>query len=1133
MYLLEQFHLVQFYLFGANTLHFGTSSAIVAPNGSGKSAVLDAMQIVLHGADQRAVALNAQSGGDKNGRSIREYCLGYYRDDEHVRNHATTYLTMVFRDDQDVLPVVSAGIALGASIDDPAIRIYGSYILPGVSLALDDHMELAGNDPLPASWPSFKVHVADLSKGTAHTPDFFDRQRGSDFVEALLFRLRPNGTRGIDHAAFSKALKNALNLKDVVDASAFVRERIVEARPIDLKSFRHQLDTFHALNQKVDSIIDRIRVADETLQLGHKTLRTRMRKASYIALAADYRRDQHMEAAEAAQATVEHAQRAFNEAVKAEERAQDISAVQTRHLSDLLRQSRDHPTLVSNENLVQERERRLTPLKKNLTGDLRRVATAFDAAAAAPIARSAWEQAASPWQQVLDTLYKRAGGDPLELDVGDAIAGLRRSAQVTPPLLTGIRQWAHQKEQRHLAAKRAFTVASAQADRAKEGKVVILDEVLTVQRILSEAGIASVPVCDLARVTDREWGAAIEAYLGANAYALLIEPGREDEAIRRFAVIPASYNPFVVRLVAPNSDALPDSHLPTDALARLIVGTDERAVAFIRARLGRLHKLDSATGRSQEGLTREGVLIKGGTIGRLRLGEEAVILNGGAEPKANRDALLRERDRLSQELVHADREDVAAQRVLEAIAPLEALAATVDNIERWLREHLDEESGLDLTLTLAQLRENPDLLALQTLIDEANLTDHRYKTLLKEATEARAVASNVVDTAKTRVRELEQSSAALAQAASDAMSQPHVDAGWIDETRTRLDSKEASLNERIDRCQERANDAAEKYGGLESDLRTAARAYMNLHSPDMALDPSLPDEVMVKLTEDVERLRHSELGNYKREAEEAYRTAVSTFRSRVAANLNSSFDDMIAQLRDLNSLMSRLPAFSNDERYHFRWWVNPDHEALHDFIVKVAQQSGEEDLLSDPIQVPDTFRRLLEGVDAESQGLLEDYRRFFSFDVEVRSEGKKVSTLGSRMVKGSGGEHRAPLFVVAGAALAAAYGKLAGDTTGLSLILFDELGDKIDDVNTKAVFDYLVSLGLQPIVAAPNDALAKINDSVEGYVELYRDADVLTVSHIGLGPDARELLSSDSWVKHPELLEAEIQRVRQEREAAP
>lgn len=154
MYLLEKFHLVQFFLFRAETLSFSPATGIVAPNGSGKSAILDAMQIVLYGGDQNQIDLNAQSGGvsGTRGRSVREYCLGYYRGDEHIRENATSYLTMVFRDTEGELPPVSVGLALGASVGDPKLHVYGRYVVQGVALALDDHLEANAEAEL-CRWP--------------------------------------------------------------------------------------------------------------------------------------------------------------------------------------------------------------------------------------------------------------------------------------------------------------------------------------------------------------------------------------------------------------------------------------------------------------------------------------------------------------------------------------------------------------------------------------------------------------------------------------------------------------------------------------------------------------------------------------------------------------------------------------------------------------------------------------------------------------------------------------------------------------------------------------------------------------------------------------------------------------------
>src|SRR5690606_29350039 len=71
MQLLERMHLVQYFLFEAKTLQLDRTSAIIAPNGAGKSALLDALQLVLLGGDRRHIHFNAQAGGKARARSIR------------------------------------------------------------------------------------------------------------------------------------------------------------------------------------------------------------------------------------------------------------------------------------------------------------------------------------------------------------------------------------------------------------------------------------------------------------------------------------------------------------------------------------------------------------------------------------------------------------------------------------------------------------------------------------------------------------------------------------------------------------------------------------------------------------------------------------------------------------------------------------------------------------------------------------------------------------------------------------------------------------------------------------------------------------------------------------------------------
>jgi chromosome segregation protein len=1133
MYLLEKFHLVQFFLCSAQTLHFGASCGIVAPNGSGKSAVLDAMQIVLHGGDQRAIDLNAQSGGasGSDGRSIREYCLGFYRGEDHVRNHATTYLTMVFRDTTGKLPPVSVGVALGASINEPKHRIYGWYNVAGVELTLEDHLEtLSNGDPVPLDWTTFKAAIAEKSQQSSG--QFYAAKNASDHVQAMLFRLRPHSSRDVSPSAFTKGLKNALNLKTVADASAFVRDYIVEARPIDLKDFREQLDSFRKLKAKVQEVIERIAKADAMLDTNKKALKARMRQATYGAMVAEFQRDIHMEQREEAETLAAAADRNLVSAGKEADRfrlAHDRSA---NEFIELSRQANSDPTLLAAKDLQQERLSALTPIKRNLGNELRKIVAAYADAGKRDEFDNEWDRLARPWDQLLSLVQSTAADAPLDIDTASVVADLRQIGERTRPLLARARQVETEDAQRFKDLKLKFSVASEQFKRAQQGKNELTGAMPTIRQLLAEQGIDSTPVCDLVTVTDPSWAPAVESFLGKNSTALLIEFGRLQDALRVYEKIPASYNPFGVMLVKPQHRRVDREALPEKALAHLIDGSDPDAIDFICSKLRRLEQLDLVTPDSPEGLTREGMQVSHDSFGRRRPTVATELVLGRQDQRAKAAQLAHAKTAAAEAMDAADRKAQRSRGLLEVINPLLSTSDALDNLERWLHEHADRQRELETLASLAKIADSPDLLARQQVVDAAEQAMKTAQKAMLAASEEMGRHENAAKVARATFVDLADKTDVVVRAATLAMALPYVDGAWMDEKRREMEADSKSVVEMIQACRTKAQKAANAFGEHAATVRSELQQYATQYQYEITVDTTDPDAVKKALDEETDRLRESELHVYEQQAADAYTTSVRTFRSRIAASLRSSFDDMHGQLRELNSTMSRLPAFSNDEKYRFKYEVNPSSKALYDFIRAAAAAGADDDLFNDPLKTPEDFSLMLEGKDVATAALMEDYRRFFNFEVAVLHEGVQVDTFKNRMDKGSGGEHRAPLFIVAGASLAAAYGKLQGDTSGLSLIIFDELGDKIDSTNTRAVFEYLKSLGLQPVVAAPDDALSKIDESVDGYIEMYRDEDFLSIKHVRLGPDAVELLESDNWYKHPELLEQEIRTVMQEREGA-
>src|SRR5690606_3966892 len=107
---------------------------------------------------------------------------------------------MVFEDD-DGAPL-TAGIALGASVDEPDHRVYGWYILRGVALDLADHVEHVGGEQKPLAWRDFSAAIAARCKQSGSVATL--SASAERFVDDLLKRLRPPNAFA-DPVAYRKA----------------------------------------------------------------------------------------------------------------------------------------------------------------------------------------------------------------------------------------------------------------------------------------------------------------------------------------------------------------------------------------------------------------------------------------------------------------------------------------------------------------------------------------------------------------------------------------------------------------------------------------------------------------------------------------------------------------------------------------------------------------------------------------------------------------------------------------------------------------------------------------------------------------------------------------------------------------
>lgn len=1136
MQLLERVHLVQFFLFEAQTLELSPTSAIIAPNGAGKSALLDALQIVLLGGDRSRIRFNAQAGGSARARSIRDYCLGTWRSGEEGRKRrtATTYISLVFRDQDSGLPL-TAGIALGASADEPEHRVYSQYIVPGVALSLDDHLERINGRELPLAWAGFRELLARRCReaGVGAGPEL---HAGSErFLKDLLLRLRAAPAGQPDVNAYRKAFQNALNLQRVEDVDLFVRTLVAEDRPTDIARFRSLLDTFRQLKEKIEQVVARIGAAEGVDAQYEKIAQQATRAASCRALAAEYARDLLSEQVEQAEAACEAATRQLADTRRAlGEASSEQAAIEDAHAQAQarLQGSAGYGEQAQIDELAGRDRGELARLKRELTRSVGMVREQWQAAARLDLPAldaAALAQAQAAWQRWYDALAALPVDAELPWQPAALFAEAQQALIGAQPLIDAVDGHARALHASVDQAQGRLAAARQNQKRLAAGKAELHPDVVRLMHYLQDEGIEARPVCDLVRVRDPAWQGAIEAYLRGNVEALLIPAADEERAVKLYRALAGGRSVYGVKLALSSAARRAPEDPKPGSVAALLEGDNVEALAFLRRTLGELRCVDSEAEliAARNGLTRDGLLAKGGSIERRRL-PAADELKVGASDNRARLRVLREdieaAERELRELEPALRRVDACQRGLAPLADPDRIAQALHDAalehRQVLRRYRDAQEGREAA-------RNPDLLRaseqLRELAEQLAACRSRRDALL-----GRVALDEGAETAAQRLLDgLRGQEDLVARRAVEAFREADVDPNRVERLREEMDTKWPALEERGARCEERAKDSDRQLDNLKPEAWGALSQYAKDHGLALELAPGDWRAARSLLARELAQLRESELANYQRQADEAYGTATETFRSNVASALYDNFSKLKYQIGTLNRTLRASPAFSNNERYQFHYEVAPEYRELHRFIQRVADVGGEDGLFGSAGEVPAAFRELIEDNAAQrgAASALDDYRRFFRFEVQIRQDDKVIGSLSERMRSGSGGEHRAPLYVIAGAALAAAYGKSAAHPGGLGLILLDEFGDKIDAQNARATVDYLRSLGLQLILAAPDTAQGTLSGVLDSYIELFRDGDLLQAEHIEVGEAARALLLSDQFDLHPRLLAEEAARI--------
>jgi len=1058
---LSNIFLYNWHRFTNHVLHVSGNLYVTGENGTGKSTILDALQLVLIG-DLKQVHFNqaAQNERMRSSRNPATYVLGK-NDEEWLRERDTiAYIVLEFVDSERN-EYRCAGVCIEVTVADKSYeRMH--FVL---SEALDTELYAPGGKALP------KRELRKLLRERG--ANVYEHGEIKGYQADLLNRL------GGLNELFFELLSQALTFKPIFNVHDFMSQMVLPAFPIRLEtmqSAQRNVQEVEALAEQVSTYIEELgKVVDQQYLLR----RLQRQREGYIILQDLLRVEETQQNITRLERLLKVRERELDEngtkleevegnirdaEQKRDDAFQRLSQLESKQLHDSLKQA-----IERDEQQLRDVEDRWNRLRNMLDS----IETHLEVILAAPLLQ---DEEREQFEVLLATV-KRLTPD-VEISE-ESVVTVNTSHTVNVAVITRIRTSLSDLNARVQELK-------SWGNELEQEKVQLEQEnkiryPLTVEqlRTIMEQELGEMPrlVCELLDVPDPRWQEAVEAQLGMRRFAMLVSPQLFDSAVAVLDRVRASHRIYGIRLLDTGNirvfaltRALPDA-----SLARKVETTDTALRAYLDMVLGGIMTCEA---REQLRLHRHAI-----TPDLFTYNENSVYT---MDPRAFKPLCIGSRAKqIRLEEIKSELQDIGdrlaqlvpqvelyqtAQRALDACYGLLLTTQTIfkENLNKHPLELRIQEQKMQLqALDLSKVNELEDELAHWR--NEKSKGEREKSTLLERRGEIAQRKKGQEDEKQKELDNLSTYEQAVEQHASQ-----HTDELMEEKERMTTYGKRAigEIKEEVSREQDALQEQINKQMSTLTIMATTYNRSHNFRSRlDMIVQEMAYEHELQRLTETELPEKQKLLGDVRREME-------NQLRQDILHRLSEQFENIHMRFGRINAILSTR-AF-HEKKYRLHYAINEKEREFYD-IIRASGSLGAGSLydtlfFQEHREVCERFFDLLlktpnSNAEREEQERLIDYRHYFEYDImidDLTKPNQQPTSLARTLRQHSGGETQTPFYVAIAASFASLY--RIGEKTRrptIRLAIFDEAFSKMDQRNIDSTLDVFRQFGLQIVTATP------------------------------------------------------------------
>lgn len=617
-------------------------------------------------------------------------------------------------------------------------------------------------------------------------------------------------------------------------------------------------------------------------------------------------------------------------------------------------------------------------------------------------------------------------------------------------------------------------------------------------------------LADLLDVKDERWHNAVEGYLGNNKLLLIVEPKYAKDAMEIYREMDKRkfFRAAVLDTERVNAE---EFAVQKGALAEEVEAKESYVQAYIRFVLGNVKKCESIEELRdcKIGITSDCVLYKGFRMQHINPDNYTRRAYIGETSMRKRILQL---ERKQGELQN---ERLPLQEMLEEIKRIlefEMLLQPTADYMQWQNEagqiSEKEKRKAHVIEQMKKLREESvDMLEKQKLDivrrqEEKKESIDSVKKAIWQNEQDIEKFNNMIITTETEWLEREKMLAEENKRRSEERTQ------MLESQFKQYLEKTKSLNyDYMKRQKQMEQDPLKDQMDRFYQKLVDVRSVYNQQYPNRSFSTSVKDNKMYDKL--LDSLTCEDLERYRASAQEQAKSAVEHFKDDFIFKIRSAIREAYQRRDELNRIISRLD-FGKD-KYQFVITKNKGADGkyykmfmddalqidphqlsgsmdnqMNMFTMEHEEEYGE--MMNELINIfipPENATKEEQDEARKNMEKYADYRTYLSFDMQQIVHGEKDMKIGlSKMIKkNSGGEGQNPLYVALLASFAQVYRvnlspKLRRNPT-LRLVVLDEAFSKMDAEKVASCISLIRGLGFQAIISATNDKIQNYLENVD------------------------------------------------------